>query len=182
MRHGRGRSIRNKGTERTQDLAVKLSEQAKKHKIRLRELLNETLNFELLAKTEEGEVRKKLKATMARLIQKHRLGLSRAEQDQVIQMVLDDMYGYGPLEPIISDPAVSDIMINGPKRVFVERKGKLMLTNVKFEDDEHLLSVVERIVTQVGRRVDESSPMVDARMKDGSRFNASAPLPPPAFL
>lgn len=172
MRHGRGRSIRNKGTERTQDLAVKLSEQAKKHKIRLRELLNETLNFELLAKTEEGEVRKKLKATMARLIQKHRLGLSRAEQDQVIQMVLDDMYGYGPLEPIISDPAVSDIMINGPKRVFVERKGKLMLTNVKFEDDEHLLSVVERIVTQVGRRVDESSPMVDARMKDGSRFNA----------
>lgn len=172
MRHGRGRSIRNKGTERTQDLAGKLSEQAKKHKIRLRQLLNETLDFEVLAKTEEGAVRTKLKATMARLIQKHRLGLSRAEQEQVIHMVLDDMYGYGPLEPIIADPAVSDIMINGPNRVFVERKGKLMLTNVKFEDDEHLLSVVERIVTQVGRRVDESSPMVDARMKDGSRFNA----------
>ncbi len=172
MRHGRGRSIRNKGTERTQDLAGKLSEQAKKHKNRLRELLNDTLDFERLAKTDEAEVRTKLKATMARLIQKHRLGLSRAEQEQVIHMVLDDMYGYGPLEPIIADPAVSDIMINGPNRVFVERKGKLMLTNVKFEDDEHLLSVVERIVTQVGRRVDESSPMVDARMKDGSRFNA----------
>src|SRR3990170_1950850 len=101
--------------------------------------------------------------------------LSRWERDQIILEIQHETFGLGPIEPLIRDPSVSDILVNGPQDVFVERHGKLEETNVIFRDDAHLLQIIERIVSQVGRRVDESSPMVDARLPDGSRVNAIIP-------
>jgi len=94
------------------------------------------------------------------------------DREKLVEDICDNILGFGPLEVLMKDPDVSDIMINGPKHIFVERRGKVSLTNVKFDDNKHLMTVVERIVNAVGRRVDDQNPMVDARMKDGSRFNA----------
>jgi len=101
--------------------------------------------------------------------------LSRWERNQIILEIQHETFGLGPIEPLIRDPSVSDILVNGARNVFVERRGKLEETNVIFRDDAHLLQIIERIVSQVGRRVDESSPMVDARLPDGSRVNAIIP-------
>jgi pilus assembly protein CpaF len=98
--------------------------------------------------------------------------LSQSERRQLIDELVDETLGLGPLEPLLRDPTVADILINGPRQVFVERQGVLMPTGVSFYSDEHLLQVIQRIVAKVGRRVDESSPMVDARLPDGSRVNA----------
>src|SRR4026209_991281 len=101
--------------------------------------------------------------------------LSRQEREQLVLEVEDETFGFGPLEPLMQDPTVSDILVNGSKEVYVERRGKLEHTRVIFRDNSHLLQVIERIVSGVGRRVDESSPMVDARLPDGSRVNAVIP-------
>jgi pilus assembly protein CpaF len=103
--------------------------------------------------------------------------LSVSERERLIGEVRHELFGLGPLEPLLADPEVSDILVNSPKQVYIERRGKLELTSVEFKDDEHLMRVIERIVSTVGRRIDESSPMVDARLQDGSRVNAIiAPL------
>ncbi len=101
--------------------------------------------------------------------------LSRRERDRIVIDVQHETFGLGPIEPLMRDPTVSDILVNGAKEVYVERRGKLERTEVIFRDDAHLLQIIERIVSQVGRRVDESSPMVDARLPDGSRVNAIIP-------
>jgi len=101
--------------------------------------------------------------------------LSRHEREQIVVEVEHETFGLGPLEPLMQDPTVSDILVNGAKKVYVERRGKLEATRVIFRDDRHLLQVIERIVSAIGRRVDESSPMVDARLSDGSRVNAIIP-------
>jgi pilus assembly protein CpaF len=101
--------------------------------------------------------------------------LSVSERERLIGEVRHELFGLGPLEPLLSDPDVCDILVNSPKKVYIERRGKLELTNVEFKDDEHLMRVIERIVSSVGRRIDESSPMVDARLQDGSRVNAIIP-------
>jgi pilus assembly protein CpaF len=101
--------------------------------------------------------------------------LSRQEREQLVVEVQHETFGLGPIEPLMQDPTVSDILVNGPHEVYVERRGKLQKTSAIFRDDAHLLQVIERIVSAVGRRVDESSPMVDARLKDGSRVNAIIP-------
>jgi pilus assembly protein CpaF len=101
--------------------------------------------------------------------------LSSLERQQISEEVLDEVFGLGPLEPLLQDPTISDILVNGYKQVYVERKGLLELTNVGFRDDSHLLRIIDKIVSQVGRRVDESTPMVDARLSDGSRVNAIVP-------
>jgi pilus assembly protein CpaF len=101
--------------------------------------------------------------------------LSVSERERLIGEVRHELFGLGPLEPLLADQEVCDILVNSPKRVYIERRGKLELTNVEFKDDEHLMRVIERIVSTVGRRIDESSPMVDARLKDGSRVNAIIP-------
>jgi len=101
--------------------------------------------------------------------------LNRSERERLIDEVLDETFGLGPLEALLKDPTISDILINGPKNVYVERRGKLEKTNVCFRDNEHLLQIIDRIISKVGRRVDETCPMVDARMPDGSRFNAIIP-------
>ncbi len=101
--------------------------------------------------------------------------LSVVERERLVSEVRDELFGLGPLEPVLNDPTVSDIMVNGYKSVFIERRGKIEKTDVIFKDDEHLLQIIDRIVSRVGRRIDESSPMVDARLPDGSRVNAIIP-------
>ena len=103
--------------------------------------------------------------------------LNLGERERLINEVLDEAFGLGPLEALFRDPTVSDILIKGPKMVYVERRGRLEKTNIAFHDGRHLLQIVQRIAAKVGRRVDETSPMVDARLPDGSRLNAIiAPL------
>jgi pilus assembly protein CpaF len=97
------------------------------------------------------------------------------ERERLIDEVLDETFGFGPLEMLLKDPTISDILINGPHKIYVERRGKLEKTDVKFRDNDHLLQIIDRIVSKVGRRVDETSPMVDARLPDGSRVNAIIP-------
>jgi pilus assembly protein CpaF len=103
------------------------------------------------------------------------LPLSSTERDRLVNDVQHELFGLGPLEPLLGDPTISDILVNAHGTIYVERRGKLEATNVAFKDDEHLMRVIERIVSSVGRRIDESSPMVDARLKDGSRVNAIIP-------
>ena len=101
--------------------------------------------------------------------------LNRSERDRIVDEVLDETFGLGPLEMLLKDPSISDILINGPKNIFVERRGRLEKTDVEFRDNGHLMQIIDRIVSRVGRRVDETSPMVDARLEDGSRVNAIIP-------
>jgi len=101
--------------------------------------------------------------------------LNRMERERLIDEILDETLGFGPLETLLKDPTISDILVNGPKCVYVERRGKLEKSDVVFRDNEHLLQIIDRIVSKVGRRVDETSPMVDARLPDGSRVNAIIP-------
>ena len=124
----------------------------------------------------EGEVlRREIRAVVEHLCDAEQTMLNRSERERLIDEVLDEALGLGPLESLLKDPTISDILINGPKQVYVERRGKLEKVNVTFRDNEHLLQIIDRIVSKVGRRVDETCPMVDARMPDGSRFNAIIP-------
>ncbi|HEV2860802.1 MAG TPA: CpaF family protein [Pyrinomonadaceae bacterium] len=101
--------------------------------------------------------------------------LSSSDRERLVGEVRHELFGLGPLEPLLADPTISDILVNSPKKIYIERGGKLEVTNIEFKDDEHLMRVIERIVSTVGRRIDESSPMVDARLQDGSRVNAIIP-------
>jgi pilus assembly protein CpaF len=124
----------------------------------------------------EGEtLRREIRLVVERLCDTENPLLNRMERERLIDEVLDETFGFGPLEVLLKDPTVSDILINGPQRIYVERRGKMEKTEVKFRDNEHLLQIIDRIVSKVGRRVDETSPMVDARLPDGSRFNAIIP-------
>jgi len=109
------------------------------------------------------------------ILAEERIHLNRNEQRELVDMMLNDMLGLGPLEPLLADDAVTDIMVNGPKQVYVERGGKLQLTDVTFRDNAHVLNICQRIVSRIGRRVDESTPLVDARLQDGSRVNIIIP-------
>ena len=109
------------------------------------------------------------------LLASEAMPLSAAERDKLVSEVQHELFGLGPLEPLLADSSISDILVNGPEHIYVERRGKLEVTNVAFKDNEHLMRVIERIVSSVGRRIDESSPMVDARLQDGSRVNAIIP-------
>lgn len=120
-------------------------------------------------------LRKELRSTIERLASSSRWPLNRIERERLVQEVLDEVVGLGPLETLLADPTVSDILVNNAKTVFVEREGKLHQVPVTFRDDAHLMQIINRIVSAVGRRVDESSPMVDARLSDGSRVNAIIP-------
>jgi pilus assembly protein CpaF len=121
------------------------------------------------------ELVRQLEGLVAELLVEHRLQLNRPEQDDLVYQIVNDMMGLGPLEPLLEDESITDIMINGPKQIYVERAGKLDLTPVTFEDNAHLLNICNRIVSRIGRRVDESSPICDARLLDGSRVNIIIP-------
>jgi len=108
-------------------------------------------------------------------LQEEGLILNRKERDSLFEMILAEILGYGPIQPLLEDASLTEVMVNGPDQVYVERKGKILLTDVKFEDEGHVQRIIERIVSPLGRRIDESSPMVNARLPDGSRVNAIIP-------
>lgn len=119
--------------------------------------------------------RTELQSLVARVIAADPPPVSRAEYDRVVRELLDDILGFGPLEPLLADTSISDIMVNGPYEVYVERRGVLELTDIRFRDEDHVFQVIDRIVSRVNRRIDEASPMVDARLPDGSRVNVIIP-------
>jgi pilus assembly protein CpaF len=135
------------------------------------------MDWQRLESMPPERLRPELKNLTEELMVKHKMALNETERQTVIQAIQDEMLGLGPIEPLLADPTVSDILVNGPHQVYAERHGKIVTTNIQFEDDAHLLRVIDRIVSRIGRRVDEMSPMVDARLPDGSRVNAViAPL------
>jgi pilus assembly protein CpaF len=144
-------------------------------KFTLHRKLLDRINLESLSTMAGDRVRAQVRAAVARLVEEEKTPLSLVERDRVIEEILDEVFGLGPLEPLLQDPTVSDILVTTPRNVYVERAGKLYRTPVEFKDDNHLLRIIEKIVSRVGRRVDESSPMVDARLPDGSRVNAVIP-------
>jgi pilus assembly protein CpaF len=137
--------------------------------------LLDRINMEVLSGLGGERVRTEVRGAVAKLLDEEKTPLSLLEKDRVIEEVLDEVFGLGPLEPLLADPTVSDILVTTPRLVYVERGGKLYRTPVEFKDDAHLLRIIEKIVSRVGRRVDESSPLVDARLPDGSRINAAIP-------
>ena len=144
-------------------------------KFTLHRKLLDKINLEALATIDNQRVRAEVRQALITLIDNEPTLLSNIEKQQICDEVLDEVFGLGPLEPLLQDPTISDILVNGCKQVYVERRGQLELTSVTFRDDSHLLRIIDKIVSQVGRRVDESTPMVDARLSDGSRVNAIIP-------
>ena len=141
-------------------------------KFTLHRKLLDKINLEALATIDNQRVRTEVRQALMTLVDGEQTLLSSLEKQQICDEVLDEVFGLGPLEPLLQDPTISDILVNTSKQVYVERKGLLELTSVTFRDDSHLLRIIDKIVSQVGRRVDESTPMVDARLSDGSRVNA----------
>ena len=133
------------------------------------------LDLSQVASMGAGELRHRLRTVVEQLVAADRMAVSEAEREAVVTSVIDELVGLGPLEPILQDPNVSDILVNGSDTIFVEKGGKLTQLDLSFRDDSHLLHTIQRIVARVGRRIDESSPMVDARLPDGSRVNAIIP-------
>jgi pilus assembly protein CpaF len=137
--------------------------------------LIQKLNLERLTEANRDDVRREVSQLLEALVLGESAPMNLQERERVVQEVLDEVFGLGPLEPLLADQTVNDILVNTYKHVYVERKGLLELTPVQFRDDVHLMGIIDRIVSAVGRRVDESSPMVDARLADGSRVNAIIP-------
>jgi pilus assembly protein CpaF len=135
----------------------------------------ERIQPEVAVRIPEARLGEEIAALVAEIAQEVKLALSGAEQGRVKRRILDEMVGFGPLEPLLADESVSDILVNGPRQIFVERRGRLELTDITFADDQHVLNVASRIVTKAGRRIDESSPIADARLPDGSRINVIIP-------
>src|SRR5678816_1942260 len=139
-----------------------------------RKLLNR-LNLEALAQTERARAENEIRALLGQLLAEENTPISLSERETLFAEVLDDVFGLGPLEPLLRDATINDILVNTHRNVFVERRGVLERVTATFQDDAHLLRVIDRIVSRIGRRVDDSSPMVDARLADGSRVNAIIP-------
>jgi pilus assembly protein CpaF len=146
-----------------------------KVKARIHRLLLERLNLANLDKMDRGEVYRIIAEVVRDLLSKEGIPLNLEERDRLTSQVLDEIFGLGPLQPLMEDPSISDVLVDTYKRVIIERDGKLFDTDVRFQDDRHLFQVIDRIVSAVGRRIDDSSPMVDARLPDGSRVNAVIP-------
>ena len=144
-------------------------------KVDLHRRLLETLNLSILDKVPESELRREVASIAREGLREMGMVLNAAEAEQLTQELMDEVTGLGPLEPLLKDETVSDILVNGAHQIFIERKGKLVLSEVQFKDNKHLLRVIDKIVSAVGRRVDESQPWVDARLADGSRVNAIVP-------
>jgi pilus assembly protein CpaF len=156
----------------TRDIST-LSRQEMKFAVH-RKLLDR-INLEAVYAMPGDRVRQEIRPSVAKLVNEEKTPLSSQEKDQLIEEVLDEVFGLGPLEPLLRDRTVSDILVTTPRLIYVERGGKLERTNIEFKDDAHLMRIIERVVSRVGRRIDESSPMVDARLPDGSRVNAVIP-------
>jgi pilus assembly protein CpaF len=141
----------------------------------LHKRLLDSLNLAALDQASEANLKAEISAISAEALEEMSISLAKEERQQMIQDLYDEVMGLGPLEALLRDETVSDILVNGPNRVFVERGGKLTLSDVTFKDERHLLRIIDKIVSAVGRRVDESNPYCDARLADGSRFNVMVP-------
>lgn len=137
--------------------------------------LLKVMDLSLLDSLEQAEAARQIRDICQRLLDEHSAPVSSSSRQLIIKQITDEVLGLGPLEPLLADHSVSDILVNGHASVYVERFGKLQRTDVRFRDDHHLLNIIDRIVSSLGRRIDESSPLVDARLKDGSRVNAIIP-------
>jgi pilus assembly protein CpaF len=144
-------------------------------RLRIHRRLIDTLDLTKLSALETERVRVEIRRILEDMVSAEALPLSRADRDRLVMEVQHEVFGLGPLETLMKDSEISDILVNSWSQIYVERFGKLEKTDVRFRDDAHLMQIIERIVTRVGRRVDESSPMVDARLADGSRVNAIIP-------
>ena len=144
-------------------------------KQRIHALLLERVDLESMQRLTQEQIRDELRSLVERLLDEEAVVINDVERKNLTRDIRNEMLGFGPLETLLSDPTVSDILVNGHKQVYVERRGKLELTDVVFNDDAHLMKIIDKIVSRVGRRIDESSPMVDARLPDGSRVNAIIP-------
>jgi pilus assembly protein CpaF len=137
-------------------------------------VINE-IDLESLNRLPEEVAREQLRQVILDILQREKTPLTYTEREQMVSEVLDEVFGLGPLQPLLADPTLSDILVNGAYSVYVERRGKLEKAAVRFNDNDHLMRIIDRIVSRVGRRIDESSPMVDARLRDGSRVNVIIP-------
>lgn len=144
-------------------------------KTRIHKKLVDTLDLAEIGRRKGDEVKEEVRQVIVNLCEEENVLLNFSERQRLVTEILNETFGLGPLEALLADPHVSDILINGPKQVYVERKGRLQLSQVTFKDNSHLLHVIDKIVSSIGRRCDEVSPMVDARLKDGSRVNAVIP-------
>lgn len=144
-------------------------------KIDIHRKLLDLVDLEVMSSLADDVLRQELKTLVEQLIREEGIALNAVERKQIVQDIQDEMLGLGPLEPLLADPTVSDILVNGYRQVYVERAGRLELSGLRFANDEHLLKIIDKIVSRVGRRIDESTPMVDARLPDGSRVNAIIP-------
>ncbi len=137
--------------------------------------LYERIDAAAAAKLSRDELERQILDLVQEIVVEQKLSLSSREQEQLTESLVDDMVGLGPLQPLVDDESITDIMVNGPFQIYVERRGRLELTPTKFRNKAHVMNVAQRIVTKVGRRVDETSPVCDARLEDGSRVNVIAP-------
>ena len=160
---------------RTPAVSVPLNPEHQELKFKLHHKLLDRINLEVLAGIDDDRIRAEVRDAVLAIVDDEPNLLTAAEKLQISDEVLHEVFGLGPLEPLLRDSSVSDILVNGHQQVYVERKGLLELTSVRFHDDAHLLRIIDKIVSEVGRRVDESNPMVDARLSDGSRVNAIIP-------
>jgi pilus assembly protein CpaF len=157
------------------DKEKKRKERLGEIKLELHKRLLDNLNLSALETATETDLRAEIVAISTEALEEMAVVLNREERQQLNQDLFDEVTGLGPLEPLLKDDSINDILVNGPQQVFVERAGKLTLTDTTFKDEKHLLRIIDKIVSAVGRRVDESNPYVDARLADGSRFNAMVP-------
>ncbi len=151
------------------------SEEFERIKRQLHQELIESLDFEQVGQTPREELAARLRATLTEQVELRNLPLNRLERERLVEEILDDILGLGPLEPLLRDPEITEILVNGHDKVYIEKKGMLQRFPMKFTDNRHLMQIIDRIVSAVGRRIDETTPMVDARLQDGSRFNAIIP-------
>lgn len=159
----------------TADAPAQSSRSYQAIKAQIHQALLRRLDLAAIEDMPSERLREELRALVERLLVEDNLVLNASERRSLVRDIQNEMLGFGPLEPLLADPSVSDILVNTSQQVYVERGGRLELTDITFVDDEHLMKIIDKIVSRVGRRVDESSPMVDARLPDGSRVNAIIP-------
>lgn len=169
------RRVAQAATVVPQDRDVKRKQRMSDIKLELHRALLENLNLAALEHASEQDLRSEINEISTEILAEKSIVLNREDRVQLNSELYDEVTGLGPLETLLKDDSVNDILVNGPQQIFVERAGKLQLTDVTFKDEKHLLRIIDKIVSAVGRRVDESNPYVDARLKDGSRFNAMVP-------
>jgi pilus assembly protein CpaF len=168
------------GKEKTKQVAPIVIDQYKELKEKIQKSIVDAMSTDKLkALTEKGADPAELENAVTRIanavMEEETAPVPRGERNKILEQVLDEVLGFGPIDSLLKDEGISEVMVNSPQQIYVERKGKLVLADVKFRDDAHVMQVIEKIVAPIGRRIDESSPMVDARLPDGSRVNAIIP-------